>query len=59
MALFGAASAFIVAVLADLFGSDRTRGFTRAAFVLFLLQQGGMGPAAWIFAAGGAVTTLL
>lgn len=59
MALFGLASAFIVAVLADLFGSDTTRGFTRWAFVLYLLQVGGWGPARWIDTAAGLLTTLL
>jgi len=43
MPVFGLASAFIVATLADLGGNDKTRWFTRRAFGLYLLHFGGLG----------------
>lgn len=43
MPVFGLASAFIVATLADLGGNDKTRWFTRRAFALYLLHFGGVG----------------
>lgn len=43
MPVFGLASAFIVATIADLGGNDKTRWFTRRAFVLYLVTLGGVG----------------
>ena len=53
MALLGLFDAFVGTLLADLRGNERTRPFTRAAFVFVALEYGGMGPSVWITQAGG------
>jgi len=59
MAFLGLFDAFVATLLADLKGSDRTRSFTRTAFLLVLLEHGGMGPSAWLEAVGAITTGLL
>ena len=59
MALLGLFDAFVATLLADLRGNERTRPFTRAAFVIVVAEYGGMGLSVWLTEAGALLSGIL